>query len=133
LGRLGERKPDIYGSVSLKMIEEECFLLCKAAGWDLKNLQSDSESEIIRFIDEHRNCDAVVINPGALMVSGWPLRDCLEDFEGIKVEVHITNIFARESFRHVSVISPIMQGSIHGLGTLGYTLAINYILSMIQK
>ncbi|MBR0838844.1 type II 3-dehydroquinate dehydratase [Bradyrhizobium liaoningense] len=132
LARLGQRAPSIYGHVTLRQIEEKVHHRVEAAGLSLKCFQSDVEGEIIRFVDAHRDARGLIINPGALMMSGWSLRDCLEDFDGYKIEIHISNIFAREAFRTRSVLADVMNGMIAGLGVVAYTLAVSAIEAVIR-
>ncbi|WP_456791463.1 type II 3-dehydroquinate dehydratase [Bradyrhizobium sp. USDA 4506] len=129
---LGQRAPAIYGYVTLRQIEEKVHRRAEASGLSLKTFQSDIEGEIIRFVDAHRDARGLIINPGALMMSGWALRDCLEDFAGYKIEIHISNIFAREAFRTRSVLADVMNGMIAGLGVAAYTLAVSAIEQAIR-
>ncbi|CAK2439946.1 3-dehydroquinate dehydratase [Vibrio crassostreae] len=132
LSRLGTRNPNVYGSVTLEEVEEQVKEL--AALHQLKCLCfcDNAEGNIIDFIDQHRDAVAMIINPGALMMSGWSLRDALEDFEGYKLEVHISNLWQRESFRHESVISPVVNGVFSGAGTHGYPLALQAIIHFLR-
>lgn len=123
LGTLGIRKPEIYGSKTLADIQSEVTAVATAAGWQCEAFQSNHEGALIDFVECHRTAAAMVLNPGALMMSGWALRDALESFVGPWIEVHISNVWARESFRHNSVISALASGVIAGLGTDGYRLA----------
>jgi 5-deoxy-5-amino-3-dehydroquinate dehydratase len=99
--------------------------------WKLLAYQSDAESELIRIIEDHYDCVCAVVNPAALMMNGWGLRDALASFPAPWVEVHLSNVWARESFRHESVISPLARGVIAGLGSLGYVLAARALLAMV--
>ena len=128
LSRLGTRKPEIYGSTTLMSITEKLNTMAGAEGWSLTAFQSNHEGEIIDFLESNRSCDALIINPGALMMNGWALRDALEYFPAPWIEVHISNIWARESFRHESVLSPIASGVIAGLGINCYAMAVRELL-----
>lgn len=124
LSRLGTRKPEIYGNTTLSSITDELATITSAHGWELSAFQSNHEGEIIDFLERSRaTASAMVINPGALMMNGWALRDALEDFPAPWIEVHISNIWGRESFRHESVLSPLAHGVIAGLGTRCYAMA----------
>ena len=92
--------------------------------------QSNIEGEIINKLQEayKENIDGIIINPGAYTHYSYAIRDCLEVFTCPKVEVHISNIHKREEFRHKSVIAPVCDGQICGLGILGYNLALEYIV-----
>ncbi|MBX6381649.1 MAG: 3-dehydroquinate dehydratase [Microbispora sp.] len=127
LGRLGSRRPEVYGNTTLPELEESLRRRAGGLGAELCCFQSDVEGEIIRFVDAHRDAKCLILNPGALMMSGWCLRDCLEDFRGLKIEVHISQVFARESFRHSSVLAGVMDGFICGLGLDGYHLALDAV------
>ena len=129
LARLGARKPEVYGSVSLSSLTTKLQNHCENSGYKIVPFQSNHEGNIIDFVENNHEAVGMIINPGALMVSGWSLRDCLEDFPKYKIEVHISNIWTRETFRHVSILSPVVNGVIAGLGIRGYTLALNCILS----
>lgn len=124
LGRLGHRSPEIYGSTPLAQIEATMQREAASSGLTVHAVQSDVEGEIIRFINSHRTASGLIINPGALMMSGWCLRDCLEDFAGYKIEVHISNVFSRERFRHHSVLADVMDAFMAGFGVKGYQLAL---------
>lgn len=125
LSRLGTRQPAVYGTTTLVEVEDAVRTNTQAMGATVDCFQSDVEGEIIGFIDRHRSADAIVLNPGALMMSGWCLRDCLEDFAGVKIEVHLSHVFAREDFRRTSVIADVMDGFLCGLGVDGYLLAVD--------
>ncbi len=128
LSRLGKRKPEIYGANTLTDIETRLSYLAGSAGLKCVFFTSNSEGEIIDFIEKHCDASGMVINPGALMMSGWSLRDALEDFAAPIIEVHISNIWAREAFRHSSVLSAHVNGVIVGLGAAGYDLAMSELL-----
>jgi len=131
LGRLGRRRPEIYGRTTLGEIEASAQRTAALTGLTLHAFQSDVEGEIIRFVDGYRNVAGLVINPGALMMTGWSLRDCLEDFAGYKIELHISNIFSREGFRRQSVLADVMDAFLAGFGVAGYQLALNAMQSAL--
>lgn len=132
LGRLGKRKPEIYGSITLSQVETEVNDLLQDSGCLLLSKQSNHEGEIIDFLESNREkASALIINPGALMINGWSLRDSLEDFPAPWLEVHISNILGRESFRHHSIISDLSSGLIFGFGTSVYLLATYAILRIL--
>lgn len=133
LGTLGIRKPEIYGRKTLADVEGEVSAVASAAGWQCKACQSNHEGALIDFIEQHRDAAAMVINPGALMMSGWGLRDALESFDKPWIEVHISNVWARESFRHDSVLSALSSGVIAGIGTDGYRLAAQALIEKGQQ
>lgn len=103
--------------------------LAAARDWQVNAFQSNHEGEIIDFIEDNRDtANALIINPGALMMNGWSLLDALEDFPAPWIEVHISNIWARERFRHHSVLSPLADGVIAGLGTRCYAMAATELM-----
>jgi 3-dehydroquinate dehydratase II len=124
LGALGRRDPDTYGRQSLEEIMAE--VAEKAPDHDVTWFQSDHEGELIeRLLDARQGGhEAVVINPGALSHYSYALRDAVEACELPVIEVHMSNIYAREGFRRHSVISEVCRGTITGLGAGGYHLAL---------
>ncbi|QFQ97795.1 3-dehydroquinate dehydratase [Streptomyces phaeolivaceus] len=131
LGILGRREPEIYGTETLNDIAEAVAEEIADRGWKVKNIQHDSEAELIRAIQDGYDTVGAIVNPGALMIAGWSLRDALASYPRPWIEVHISNIWARESFRHASVIAPIADGLIAGLGSTGYRLAARALLDLI--
>ncbi|MEY3745393.1 MAG: hypothetical protein RLZ48_1071, partial [Actinomycetota bacterium] len=101
-------------------------------GLTVDSFLSNSESEIVGAVQGARNhYSAIIINAGALTHYSWALHDALRSFEGVKVEVHISNPGAREEFRHTSVIAPVVNGTVAGFGGLGYTLAADAVVSLL--
>ena len=128
LDRLGLREPDVYGSTIY--LELVALVEKTAADLGLKALvrQSDSEAELIDLV--HRAADAaepVILNAGGLTHTSVALRDACAELRAPLIEVHISNVFAREEFRHHSYISPVATGVIVGLGVRGYLLALRYL------
>lgn len=123
LASLGTRKPEIYGRTTLAEIEAATRSVVEAAGFRLRCVQDESEGELVRAVHRAADCRGAIVNPGALMIAGWSLRDALEAFPAPWIEVHISNVFAREPFRHHSVLSPLALGVICGLAADGYELA----------
>ena len=130
LGRLGRRQPEIYGTTTLAEIAASVREAVAAHGLGLRSVQSDFEGELIVALDEHRDTVGAVVNPGALMVAGWSLRDALADYPSPWVEVHLSNVFAREPFRHHSVLAPLAAGVVSGLGAYGYVLAAQAVVRL---
>lgn len=123
---LGEREPEKYGRTTLKDLEAHI----RASFRDNEFLffQSDTEGELIRFLIENRSrITGIVINPAGYTTTSVALRDTISALQKITVEVHLTNIYAREPFRHPSIIAPVCAGQIAGLGITGYVLAVHYI------
>lgn len=133
LGRLGARQPAIYGTTTLSELEADLAGQVGRHGYDLRCEQHDCEGRLVQVVHAHGACAGAIINPGALMTAGWSLRDALEHFPAPWIEVHISNIWARESFRHVSVLSPLASGVICGLGVDGYRLAADALLRLLGQ
>jgi 3-dehydroquinate dehydratase-2 len=130
LNLLGTREPEVYGSTSLADIERAATTQANAAGAKLAVFQSNHEGALIDRIQAARmeGVDAIVINPGGLTHTSVALRDALAGVAIPFIEVHISNIHQRESFRHHSYLSGIAHGVICGLGAEGYRLAVEYTL-----
>ena len=128
LNLLGEREPDIYGRETLADIEAACRALTDAAGADLVFAQTNGEGALIDLVQDARACDGIVINPGGYTHTSVALRDALAACSAPVIEVHLSNPHAREAFRHVSLVSPVVSGVIAGLGARGYTLALTALM-----
>lgn len=130
LNLLGTREPEVYGAATLADIESAATAQAGAAGATLSCFQSNHEGALIDRIHAAKTdgVDMIVINPGGLTHTSVALRDALAGVAIPFVEVHISNIYQREEFRHHSFLSPIAQGTICGLGTDGYRLAIDFAL-----
>lgn len=125
LNTLGRREPAIYGSTTLADVERSCREVGEAAGIDIVFRQSNHEGELVDWIHQARDeADAIIINAGAYTHTSLAIHDALRYFDKPIVEVHISNIHAREEIRHKSLIAPIALGMIVGFGPLGYELAI---------
>ena len=131
LNLLGQRQPEIYGRDTLADVEAICRRAC-AEGFEVRPLQSNWEGQIVDWIHEARH-DAVgiVINPGGLSHISVAILDALNAFEGPVIEVHISNIHKRESFRHHSYVSLRAEGVIAGLGVEGYEAAVRRICNLV--
>ena len=130
LNLLGTREPATYGTSTVDDHVASVTTVLGPAGWRVDSFLSNSESEIVGAVQGARgNYDALIVNAGALTHYSWALHDALRAYEGTKIEVHISNPAAREPFRHVSVLAPVVHGSIAGLGGLGYELAARAVLS----
>jgi len=130
LNLTGFREPDVYGKKPLEEIDADLKLAAERLGVEVRILQSNSEGTLIDTIQEHRKwADAIVINPGGLSHYSIALRDALVSVRLPVVEVHLSNIHAREEFRRHSVISPVTLGQVAGFGGYGYVLALEAILN----
>jgi 3-dehydroquinate dehydratase II len=126
LGILGTRHPEIYGTMTLDDIER--LIKDEFPALDLEFRQTDSEGEMIGFMREAAGADGLIINAGAWTHYSYALRDALEALDVPKVEVHLSNVHTREEWRRVSVISPVVDALIAGMGAHGYVAAVRYVL-----
>ena len=132
LNLLGEREPAIYGSDTLDDYVAFTTTSAERHGLVLEAFQSNHEGDLIdRIHDARGRCAAIVINPGAFTHYSWAIHDALSAFDGVKVEVHISNPNAREPWRHTSVVAPVATGSIMGFGKQGYDLAIRAVAAKL--
>jgi 3-dehydroquinate dehydratase-2 len=129
LGRLGQRQPEIYGSTTLAQVVDAVRGRAAAAGATVDALQSNHEGALIDRL-ERRDYDAVIINPGALAHYGYALHDAIVGAERPVIEVHISDIRAREPWRRVSVIEPAVTGTVIGKGWQGYLEAVDRLLEL---
>lgn len=134
LNLLGTREPGIYGAQRLDDINHALSTLCHDQGHHIQFLQSNAEYEIIDRIHDAKKegINFIIINPAALTHTSIALRDALLGVDIPFIEVHLSNIHAREGFRHHSYLSDIAVGSIVGLGPLGYTLALQSALQQLE-
>jgi len=134
LNLLGKRQPQVYGKKTLEQINALLKKRAKELGVELGFFQSNSEGSLIDFIQaEAPRASAIVINPGALTHYGLSLRDALADAGIPIIEVHISNIYAREEWRAKSVMTPIAKAQISGLGWRGYLIALETLAAEGQK
>ena len=134
LNLLGEREQSQYGKKDYKFLEEICLNRAKELKIDLDIKQSNVEGEIVNIIQEARNShDGIIINAGGYTHTSVAIRDSLSIFKKPIIELHISNIYKREDFRHKSLISDIATGGIFGLGTDGYILAINSMQKLLKN
>ncbi|HEX4788915.1 MAG TPA: type II 3-dehydroquinate dehydratase [Actinospica sp.] len=133
LGTLGRRQPGIYGTTTLTEIENMVARELDERGWKLVSEQREGEGELIHVLQEYTDVVGAIVNPGALMIAGWGLRDALADFHSPWIEVHLSNVWARESFRHASVTAPLAAGVVMGMGALGYRLAARALTELISE
>lgn len=132
LNLLGEREPHIYGSTTLKEIEENLGKIANVKSIELVAFQSNHEGELIDKIQELRKEVAgIIINPAGFSHTSIAMRDALSAVTCPKVEVHISNIHARESFRHHSYISAVVDCVICGAGVAGYEMALQWMMGKI--
>ncbi|WP_432204495.1 type II 3-dehydroquinate dehydratase [Cetobacterium somerae] len=128
LNFLGKREPEIYGYKTLDIINNELEIYGKNYEIELEFFQSNHEGEIIDKIQEiYNKVDYLIINPGALTHYGIGIRDAILSTDIKTIEVHLSNVYSREKFRHKSVISDICIGKITGFGLEGYKMALQYL------
>lgn len=134
LNMLGTREPEIYGGETLSDIEALCSDAAEAAGYGLEFRQTNDEGELVDWIQEaHDKAAALALNAGAYTHTSVAVHDALRLLDVPIVEVHLSNIFARETFRHHSYISPAATGVICGFGGYGYVLAIQAIADRLES
>jgi 3-dehydroquinate dehydratase-2 len=134
LNLLGEREPHIYGTDTLADYEAYTAAAAERCGLTVEVHQSNHEGELIEHIHSARGrCAAIIINPGAFTHYAWAIHDALAAFDGVKVEVHISNPNAREPWRHTSVVAPVASGSIMGFGKHGYDLAVQAVAAKLGR
>jgi 3-dehydroquinate dehydratase II len=126
LNLLGIREPGIYGEETLKDVEEKVIILGGNLGWEVFCYQSNHEGDLIDQIHEafFQGYSGIIINPGAFTHYSYGIRDAIAGINIPVIEIHISNIHTRESFRHVSVTAPVTAGQIVGFGVKGYELAL---------
>ncbi len=135
LNLLGQREPEIYGATTLDEINQQVSQFAEADGHKLECFQSNAEHELIERIQKAKTSgiDFIIINPGAFTHTSIALRDALLGIEIPFIEVHLSNVFAREEFRRQSYLSDIAVGIISGMGALGYQLAIQAAVQFLDK
>lgn len=134
LNRLGVRRPDTYGRRTLPDVIAMVQTVADAYGLDVRDVQSNHEGALIDFLQQHGpEAVGILINPGAFGHYSYALRDCLEDIDRPTVEVHISNVHKRESFRHQLVLADVVLGQVVGLGTDGYRYAAEALCQRWQQ
>ena len=133
LNLLGQRQPEIYGYETLRDVETNCRSVC-ADGFDVHLVQSNHEGQIVDWIHEARQrACGIVINPAALTHTSVAILDALNTFEGPVIEVHISNVHKRESFRHHSFVSQRAEAVVAGLGLDGYEAGDRRICALVDR
>uniref|UniRef100_A0AAU2JJF9 3-dehydroquinate dehydratase n=1 Tax=Streptomyces sp. NBC_00049 TaxID=2903617 RepID=A0AAU2JJF9_9ACTN len=132
LGRLGSREPDVYGATSYAGLVESCRTLGGELGFDVEVRETNDEGQIVRWLHEAADGKIpVVINPGAFTHYSYAMRDAAAQRTAPLIEVHISNPYAREEFRHTSVIASVATGTVAGFGIGSYRLALRALADEI--
>ena len=133
LNLLHKRDKEIYGYSSLEIIENECLEVAKKLDLEVEFRQTNSEGGMVEEIQEAIDkFDAIVINAAGYTHTSVAIRDALEIFKGLKIELHISNIYKREEFRHHSLLSDVVDGVICGLGASGYSISLVAVNQLIK-
>lgn len=133
LNILGEREPEIYGADTLDDCVADARAAAEAGGHDLEHVQSNHEGELVDAIQGARGrCAAIVINPAAFTHSSYAIADALATYDGVKVELHLSNPASREEWRRRSVVAPYVTGTVAGFGRAGYRLAVEAALTRLD-
>lgn len=134
LNMLGTREPEIYGADTLADVEASCRAVCEGENVSLEWMQTNSEAEIVTAIQQAiGKADWLLINAAGLTHCSVPLRDALALFPGRKIEIHLSNIHKRESFRHHSMISAVVDGVVLGFGAMSYVMAVKGVIDMARE
>jgi 3-dehydroquinate dehydratase-2 len=134
LNLLGKREPAHYGTLTLNQIIEKLTLQAKTLGIDIRSIQSNHEGELIDQLQAAANwADGAIFNPGGYSHTSVALRDAVAAMSIPVIEVHLSNIFAREEFRHHSLIAPVCAGSITGLGWHSYSAALSALGGILEE
>ena len=134
LNLLGEREQSQYGSDNYEQLKENCLKKSKEVGLNCEFVQSNLEGDLVNIIQDARKIyDGMILNAAAFTHTSVAIRDALELFKKPIIEMHISNIYKREEFRHKSLISGVVTGGIFGLGTEGYILAIISLQKLLQN
>ena len=139
LNLLGKREPEIYGKTTLADVERSCLEVANELGWDLEFRQTNREGELVDWIQEAGQAQAagdavgVVLNAAAYTHTSVALHDAIAGSGARVIELHISNVHRRESFRHLSYVSPVAAGIIAGLGVAGYPLALRALADLSER
>ena len=132
LNLLGTREPEVYGTATLADHVERTRAIAGEFNLVVEDLQSNHEGDLIEALHAARGrCAAIIINPGAFTHSSWALHDALAAYDGVVIEVHLSNPDAREPWRRTSVVAPVATGSISGLGGDGYEFAVRAVAARL--
>ena len=133
LNLLGQREPEIYGRETLRDIELLCEQRATQLGVEIACVQSNSEGALVDALHEHREWDGVVINAAAYTHTSLAIADAIATTQLPTIEVHLSNVHAREEIRHTSLISPVVWGQVSGFGYRGYLAALDLLHSRLSE
>lgn len=134
LNLLGKREVDVYGNVTIDEINKDLEKLAKIKKVTLKIMQSNHEGDIVEAIGKAKgDFDAILINPAAYTHTSVAIRDAISAVNIPTVEVHLSNIYAREEFRHTSLIAPVAKGQVSGFGKMSYILGMEAVIHLMGK
>ena len=133
LNLLGTRQPEIYGRTTLAAVEETCRKVAREAGLDLVAFQSNHEGALIDFLQQHRDAVGAIMNPGGLAHTSVVLRDAVVDSPFPVVEVHISDVAAREDFRRTSYLTEVTANRVIGKGVAGYEQALRWLIEETKR
>lgn len=134
LNLLGERNPAVYGHESLDDHVATATATATEFGLSIEHLQSNHEGVLVDAIHRARNrCAAIIINPGALTHYAWSLHDALEAFDGPVIELHLSDPKKREPWRHISVVEPVADRTVAGMGGAGYRVAVESVAELLAE
>ena len=133
LNLLGTRQPEIYGRTTLAAVEESCRKIARDAGLDLVAFQSNHEGALIDFLQQHRDAAGAIMNPGGLAHTSVVLRDAVADSPFPVVEVHISDVAAREEFRRKSYLTDVTANRVIGKGVAGYEQALRWLIEETKR
>jgi 3-dehydroquinate dehydratase-2 len=133
LNLLGERQPEIYGTETLGEHVARAAARAAERGYELVHVQANAEADLVDAVQAARGVRAgIIVNAAALTHYGWSLHDALGTYDGVIIELHLTNPAARESWRHLSVIASVAHGTIAGFGGHGYELAVDAAVRILE-
>lgn len=134
LNLLGTREPTIYGSETLEDVAERCGTIGAKLGMEIEFRQSNFEGQLVEWIQEAiGTADAIVINAAAYTHTSVAIHDALKSYPGFKIELHISHPHLRESFRHISYVSPVVDAVVAGLGTNGYSRVVEMLPDLLAE
>ena len=133
LNLFGERDPDVYGTATLAECVDDARAVATAHGHTLEHIQSNHEGDLVDAVQGARTrCAALIVNPGALGHYSYALADALGCYDGVAVELHVSNPSAREAWRRISVLAPVVTGTVAGFGRAGYRLAAEAAVAVLD-